>query len=85
MSETLSHYGGAALVLTLAGAVVGLLRVYIAHSTRLRVEREASARAVARGTVLVGLAGTHHDAIRIVESDRDGHREVELGRREGAA
>ena len=81
MNEALSHYGGAALVFSLAGAAVGLLRAYIAHRTRLQVEREASARAAARGTALMGLAGTHHDVVRIVEHDRDGHREVEIGDR----
>jgi hypothetical protein len=68
-------------VLVTVGAVAGLLRACVAHRTRMQVEREASARAATRGTALLGLAGTHHDAVRIVEHDRDGRREVELGGR----
>jgi hypothetical protein len=64
------------------GALIGLARAYIAHRTVLHAEREASARSKARATGLVGLAERHRGAVRIVERDRDGHREVELGRRE---
>ncbi|GLW32999.1 hypothetical protein Areg01_59370 [Actinoplanes regularis] len=72
-------YGAMALILAAAGVVAGLVRTYIAHRTRLHAEREASVRAAARSTGLMGLAERHRGAIRIVESDRDGHREVEFG------
>ena len=68
-------------VLVIVGAVAGLLRACVAHRTRMQVEREASARAATRGKALLGLAGSHHNAVRIVEHDRDGRREVELGGR----
>ncbi|MCY1142747.1 hypothetical protein OWR29_32535 [Actinoplanes sp. Pm04-4] len=74
-----SMIGPLALAVTFAGAAAGLVRAYIAHRTRWQAEREASARAAARMNGLMGLAGTHHDVVRIVERDRDGHREVELG------
>jgi hypothetical protein len=70
------------MALICAVAVVGLARAYIGHRTRLHAEREASARAAARATGLVGLAERHRGLVRIVERDRDGHREVEFGSRE---
>lgn len=72
-------YGLAALVLALAGTAAGLARAYLAHRTRLAIEREASARTAARMTGLIGLIGTRHEVVRFVEHDRDGDREVELG------
>lgn len=82
--EPLSAYEAVALAIAFGGAAAGLVRAYIAHRTRLQAEREASARAAARMTGLMGLAGTHHEVVRIVERDRDGHREVELGCREAS-
>jgi hypothetical protein len=62
--------------------VGGLLRAYIQHRTRLQVERERSARTLARARSLYWLAGDRHDDLRIDERDRDGRRVVELrGRR----
>ncbi|KUL30786.1 hypothetical protein ADL15_24310 [Actinoplanes awajinensis subsp. mycoplanecinus] len=79
-----SDYRVLGLVLA-AGAVAGLARAYIAHRTRCHAEREASVRAAARATGLMGLAERHRGVVRIVERDRDGHREVEFGGREPAA
>ncbi|WP_433796851.1 hypothetical protein [Actinoplanes sp. CA-252034] len=85
MSEIMAgppaDYGAMIIVLAAAGALAGLLRAYIAHRTRLHAEREASARAAARATGLMGLAERHRGVVRIVERDRDGHREVEFGDR----
>lgn len=85
MNETLatavSDHGALALALAIAGTAAGLVRAYVAHRTRLHEEREASTRTAARATWLVRLAEADHDVVRIVERDRDGHREVELGSR----
>jgi hypothetical protein len=70
------------LALAAAGTIAGLVRAYIAHRTRMHAEREASMRTAARATGLMGLAERHRGALRIVERDRDGHREVEFGNRE---
>jgi hypothetical protein len=80
MAGLVSDYG--AMGLALAGAITGLVRAYIAHRTRWHAEREASARVAARATGLLGLAERHRGVLRIVERDRDGHREVEFGSRE---
>jgi hypothetical protein len=82
MAGPLSDYGVMVLALAGAGVIAGLVRAYIAHRTRLHAEREASARAAARATGLMGLAERHCGVVRIVERDRDGHREVEFGGRE---
>jgi hypothetical protein len=81
MTGPVSDYGAMGLVLA-AGAITGLVRAFIAHRTRLHAEREASARVAARATGLMGLAERHCGVLRIVERDRDGHREVEFGSRE---
>ncbi len=85
MSETLmgslSGYGAVGLAAAFAGAAAGLIRAYIVHRTRMQGEREASARTASRMTGLMGLAGARHDAVRIVECDRDGQRVVEFGAR----
>jgi hypothetical protein len=63
----------------------GLVRAWIRHRTRLQVERERSARAVARATGLARLA-RRHETVLIDEKDQDGHRVVEMrGSREEAA
>jgi len=55
----------------------GLVRAWIRHRTRLQVERERSARAVARAMGLVRIA-RRHETVLIDEKDRDGHRVVEM-------
>jgi hypothetical protein len=82
VAEPLSGYGALALACAVAAACAGLARAYIGHRSRLHAEREASARAAVRATGLVGLAERHRGLVRIVERDRDGHREVEFGSRE---
>ncbi|MFB9234905.1 hypothetical protein ACFFWC_05060 [Plantactinospora siamensis] len=79
--EPLSGYGVVASAVAVTGTAAGLLRAYLAYRTRLHEEREASARNAARLTGLIRLAETDHDVVRIVERDRDGDREVELGLR----
>ncbi|MBM2618800.1 hypothetical protein JIG36_24890 [Actinoplanes sp. LDG1-06] len=81
LTEVLSDYGAVTLALGLAGAATGLARTCIAHRTRRLEQREMSARTAARMTGWAGLAGTHHEVVRISERDRDGQREVELNRR----
>ncbi|GIF27151.1 hypothetical protein [Actinoplanes utahensis] len=78
-----SDYGALIIAMVVAaGVLAGLIRAYLAHRTRLHAEREASARVAARATGLMGLAERHRGVVRIVERDRDGHREVEFGGRE---
>ena len=79
LTDPLTGYGAVALGLTFAGSLAGLVRAYIAHRTRLQVEREASARTATRMAGLIGLSGTHHVSVRFAEKDRDGHRVVALG------
>jgi hypothetical protein len=55
----------------------GLVRAWIRHRTRLQVERERSARAVARATGLARIA-RRHETVLIDEKDQDGHRVVEM-------
>ncbi|MBB5476890.1 hypothetical protein [Micromonospora parathelypteridis] len=88
MNETLaaavSDHGVLVLALAIAGTTAGFLRAYVAHRTRLHEEREASTRTAARAAWLIRLAEADHDVVRIVERDRDGHREVELSSRDAA-
>ncbi|MDG4803764.1 hypothetical protein [Micromonospora sp. WMMD980] len=70
-----------AVAVAVAGVVGGLVRGYVAHRARIQEEREATTRTAARVTWLIRLAEADHDLVRIVERDRDGHREVELGGR----
>ncbi|MFJ8579037.1 hypothetical protein [Micromonospora sp. NPDC093277] len=81
LPDPLSGYEVMAAALAVAGTTAGLVRAYVAHRTRLHEEREASTRTAARVTGLIRLAEADHDVVRIVERDRDGHREVELGGR----
>lgn len=67
----------------------GLVRAWIRHRTRLQVERERSARAVARATGLARIT-RRHETVLIDEKDQDGHRVVQMrgqapGSREEAA
>jgi hypothetical protein len=55
----------------------GLVRAWIRHRTRLQVERQRSARAVARATGLARIA-RRHDTVLIDEKDQDGHRVVRM-------
>jgi hypothetical protein len=55
----------------------GLAHAWIRHRTRLQVERERSARAVARAASLSRIA-RRHETVLIDEKDRDGHRVVEM-------
>ncbi|GIJ10145.1 hypothetical protein ACFFMR_01775 [Micromonospora andamanensis] len=80
LPEPLSGYGATALVLTIAATAAGLARAYVAHRTRLHEERETSTRTAARLAGLVELSADR-EVVRIVERDRDGHREVELSSR----
>ncbi|WP_433117974.1 hypothetical protein [Micromonospora sp. CA-246542] len=61
-----------------AGAVIGLVRAYLRHRTRLHAERELSARTAARAAGLITLVSGRHENITVDERDRDGHRVVEL-------
>ncbi|MFI7081298.1 hypothetical protein ACIBO1_28750 [Micromonospora sp. NPDC049903] len=81
LPESLSAYGAIALALTAAGTAAGMVRAYVAHRTRLHEEREASTRTATRLAGLVELAAADREVVRIVERDRDGHREVQLGSR----
>src|SRR3954447_7269780 len=74
--DPLDGYAGVTLALAFAGTAAGVLRAFITHRTRLNDEREASVRAATR---MAAVIGAHHDFVRFVERDRDGHREVELG------
>jgi hypothetical protein len=58
------------------------VRACVAYRARIQEEREATTRTTARVTWLIRLAEADHDVVRIVERDRDGHREVELGGRD---
>ncbi|MBM7083405.1 hypothetical protein ACN267_23450 [Micromonospora sp. WMMD734] len=79
LAEMFSGSEAMAAALVVAGTAAGLIRACVTHRTRLQEEREASTRTAARMSGLVRLAATGHDLVRIVERDRDGHREVELG------
>jgi predicted aspartyl protease len=80
LSGPLSDYGATALVLTIAAMAAGLVHAYVAHRTRLHQERKTSTRAAVRLAGLVELAA-EREVVRILERDRDGHREVKLGGR----
>jgi len=79
--DPLSGYAGVTLALACAGTAAGVARAFIKHRTRLNDEREASVRAASR---MAAVIGARHDFVRFVQSDRDGRREVELGRHEMA-
>ncbi|MDG4807970.1 hypothetical protein O7634_14535 [Micromonospora sp. WMMD1120] len=66
------------LVGMVAGVVIGLVRAYLRHRTRIHAERELSARTAARAAGLITLVSGRHENIKIDERDRDGHRVVEL-------
>jgi hypothetical protein len=67
----------AALAVVGSLGISGLARAMIRHRTRLHLERERSARAVARAAGLARLA-RQHDTVLIDEKDQDGHRVVEM-------
>lgn len=72
---------GAALA---AVNVAGLLRLHLRQRARLRVERERSARHLARTTGFVQMVDHAHTPVRFVERDADGERLIEIGRRAGS-
>ncbi|GAB3056248.1 hypothetical protein [Micromonospora schwarzwaldensis] len=82
LAEPLTGYQVMAVTVAVAGVVGGLVRAWVAYRARLHEEREATTRTTARVTWLIRLAEADHDLVRIVERDRDGHREVELGGRD---
>ncbi|MFD6608017.1 hypothetical protein ACFWDK_02200 [Micromonospora chalcea] len=81
LAEPLTGYQVVAVATAVAAVVAGLVRAYVAYRARMNEEREATTRTTARVTWLIRLAEADHDVVRIVERDRDGHREVELGGR----
>ncbi|WP_018789126.1 hypothetical protein [Micromonospora sp. CNB394] len=81
LAEPLTGYQVVAVAAAVAGVVAGLVRACVAYRARINEEREATTRTTARVTWLIRLAEADHDVVRIVERDRDGHREVELGGR----
>ncbi|MBB5829367.1 hypothetical protein ACGFI4_20975 [Micromonospora carbonacea] len=81
LAEPLTGFQVMAVAVTVAGVVAGLVRACVAYRARIQQERELTTRTTARVTWLVRLAEADHEVVRIVERDRDGHREVELGGR----
>ncbi|MFC8847715.1 MULTISPECIES: hypothetical protein [unclassified Micromonospora] len=81
LAEPLTGYQVMAVAVAVVGVVAGLVRACVAYRARTQQEREATTRTTARVTWLIRLAEADHDVVRIVERDRDGHREVELGGR----
>ena len=55
-----------------------LLRIYVQQRARLQLERERSARSIARTTGLVRVIGDRAISIRVLEQDCDGHRVIEV-------
>ncbi|KIR64725.1 MULTISPECIES: hypothetical protein [Micromonospora] len=84
LAEPLTGYQVMAVAVTVAGVLAGLARACVAYRARIQQEREVTTRTTARVTWLTRLAEADHDVVRIVERDRDGHREVELGGRGGS-
>ncbi|MFI7433237.1 hypothetical protein [Micromonospora haikouensis] len=81
LAEPLTGYQVMAVAVTVAGVLAGLVRACVAYRARIQQEREVTTRTTARVTWLTRIAEADHDVVRIVERDRDGHREVELGGR----
>jgi hypothetical protein len=76
LTDPLGSYAAVTMALALAGTAGGVVRAFITHRTRLNDQRETSVRAAAR---MAAVMGAHHEVVRFVERDRDGHREVKLG------
>jgi hypothetical protein len=78
--------GAGGLLVTVAGTVKlgGLLRLWLRHRTRVALERERSAREAARLAGLARLARQPRATLRLVETDGDGQRLVEIGRADAA-
>lgn len=81
LAEPLTGFQVMAVAVAVAGVVAGLVRACVAYRARIQEEREVTTRTTARVAWLARLAEADHDVVRIVERDRDGHREVELGGR----
>jgi len=73
---------GAGLLASAAAAVnVGrLLRAHLRQRARVQLERERSARSIARTTGLTRMLDRPHTTVRVVERDSDGERLIEIGR-----
>jgi hypothetical protein len=69
----------------LLAAAAGIWRTQLRQRTRVQMERERSARSIARSAELVRIVQLTQGAVRVVEQDRDGRRLVEIGRAEGEA
>jgi hypothetical protein len=67
-----------AMVIAGGVGVNGLLRAYIRHRTRLRVERERTVRTAERARGLARLAGRRTTVV-FDERDGDGHRVLRTG------
>lgn len=70
---------GGMIVAAVVIHVAFLTRAYIGHRTRLAVERERSARARARATVLAQMVTAARFSVRMSERDHDGQRVLEVG------
>ena len=75
--------GGVAALIGGLG-VSGLVRAWICHRTRLQVERERSARTVARAAGLARIS-RRDGTVLIDEKDQDGHRVVEMRGPDGSS
>ncbi|MEV0006035.1 hypothetical protein AB0H28_27635 [Micromonospora sp. NPDC050980] len=82
LAQPLTDYQVMAVVVAVAGVVGGLVRACVAYRARIHEAREATTRTTARVTWLIRITEADHDLVRIVERDRDGHREVELSGRD---
>jgi hypothetical protein len=75
---------GAGLLGTAAAAVNlgSLLRCHLRQRARVQLERERSARSIARTAGFAQMLHRPHTAVRMVERDIDGERVIEIGRRD---
>jgi hypothetical protein len=73
--------GGAGLLCATAAAVnlSVLLRTHLRHRALVRLERERSARSIARTAEVVRMLHHPHARVRVVERDSDGERLIEIG------
>lgn len=73
---------GAGLLGTAAAAInaSSLLRAYLRQRGQVQLERERSARSIARTAGLTRAVRQPHATVRMVERDSDGERLIEIGR-----
>ncbi|MCA2218434.1 hypothetical protein [Jidongwangia harbinensis] len=57
----------------------GLLRTHLRQRVRVQLERERSARCIARAAGMAELVNNPRARIRMVERDDDGERLIEIG------